>query len=270
MIVNVAVIIPAYNKFEMTRECVEETIKNAGMKCKVFVIDDHSDKPFGDIHNAKVVRLKGRSGFSKAVNVGLRIALRGDYDHFLLLNNDTLPDIDFLKHLVDFQKANPLAGIVSSVRITPRDTYMEAGLGADLTTGEVWCSSEGFSEAMQGVWAPFCSVLISRTCLEAVGLLDEKMINFCSDNDYCLRAIFMGFGVFLEPKSKVFHKQNQTVGELGLSPADDQITFARKWFGPALNEILNIIPLDKRTNKFGMVGFKTEVREDLKELIQKP
>jgi len=271
------IIIPMHGQNHLTDECIAWTRDRAGIKHKILVVDDCSPDPYqskwSDVH---VLRLKRHSGFTKAVNVGLRAIRNSGYEAVCLLNNDTVPQENFLKALVLFARATPQAGIIGASRIGNREPYLEAGLGADLTTGEVWCTNnqDDFNEPMQGIWIPFCCVLLTEACVESVGLLDEKLINHCSDNDYCLRAIFMDFAVILEPKSKVFHHQSVTINSLSIQPYDDQITFARKWFGVAMNEILEKMPINKPLNKWGRIGFKTETRggEELnpEPLIIKP
>lgn len=232
---KVSVVIPVNGASELTDRCIESVKKNAGIEHEILVVDDCSKEPYKN-EGVAVVRLKEHSGVTKALNVGLR-TLRLNYDYVLLLNNDTLPQPGFLKALVDCAESDASIGVVGSTRINSWEPYREAGAGMDLTTGLVHYvkDPEQWKEPIQCIWVPFCSVLLSRACVEYTGLLDEKMVTFNSDNDFCLRAIFMGFCVVVEPKSKVFHYQSYTVKALGLEPYDDQITFAKKWFGPAQN-----------------------------------
>ena len=149
--------------------------------------------------------------------------MRLNYDYVLLLNNDTIPQPDFLKNLVECAESDKGIGIVASTRINSWDPYREAGPGMDLTTGLVRYekSPDDWKGPIQCIWTPFCSVLFSRACVEYVGLLDEKLINHCQDNDYCLRAVFMGFGIVVEPRSKVFHYQSVTIHSLNIEPYDE-------------------------------------------------
>ena len=265
---KVWVIIPMHNFAELTDECVDYVKKHAGIEHEILVVDDCSKKAYKN-DKVKVARLKQHSGFSKAINFGLRL-LQLNYDYVCILNNDTLPEPNFLKHMVETAKKDPQIGIVGASRIMGYDPYKVSMWGTDLTTGQVACSLEDLAEPSQAIWIPFCCVLFSQACVQAVGLLDEKMINHCSDNDYCLRALFMDFAVVHEPKAKVFHYQSKTVESLGLEPYDDQITFARKWFGVAMNEILKKIPINEPLGKWGEIGFKYTTKEQEVSGIIKP
>ena len=260
--VNIKVIIPMFGFGELTDRCIDACKKNAGIEHDILVVDDCSETPYEN-PNAATIRIKERSGCTKALNIGLR-ALRLNYDYVLLLNNDTIPQPDFLKNLVECAESDKGIGIVGSTRITCWNPYREAGPGMDLTTGLVRyvTSPNDWEGPIHCIWMTFCSVLFSRALVEYAGLLDEKLINHCQDNDYCLRSIFMGFANVVEPHSKVFHYQSVTIHSLNITPYDDQITFARKWFAPAMNEILNVIPINYEMKKYGIMGFRYEIKDD--------
>ena len=59
-------------------------------------------------------------------------------------------------------------------------------------------------------WVTFASVLIRREVFEQIGLLDEKMVNYYSDSDFCYRARYAGFKVIYEPTFVVLHKIGQS------------------------------------------------------------
>ena len=52
-----------------------------------------------------------------------------------------------------------------------------------------------FDRSSLEVWVTFACVFITRECLEMVGLLDERMLHFYSDTDYCLRVWMAGLEV---------------------------------------------------------------------------
>ena len=258
---KVVVLIPMFNHADLTDKCVEYVLKNAGIPVRIVVIDDGSERPYSN-SLTETIRIPNNSGFTKAVNEGLR-ALRLDYDYVLVLNNDAEGQPDFVKSLVELAESDKRIGVVGSTRIGSWEPYREAAGGADLTTGLVYASQEkdAFKEPVQCVWFPFCSVLLSKDCVEMTWLLDEKMRNHNSDNDYCLRAIFQEFAVVVEPKSKVFHHQSCTWLPMGITPYADQKIFASKWFGAAMNEILGAIPINQQMGKWGKLEFHYEEKE---------
>src|SRR3990167_5670629 len=140
---KICVLIPMYGKKELTEKCVEMTIENAGIEdYDILVVDDGSPEPFKykqEIDTkvrVAVLRLSENSGFTNAVNQG--ILWCGDmYEYIHLLNNDTEPEKDFLKHLLDAMEENRVIGIASSSRLHKREdgsVYVE-NHGLDLVRG---------------------------------------------------------------------------------------------------------------------------------------
>lgn len=258
---KVVVLIPMFNHAEMTKKCIQLCKENAGIEHEILVVDDGSSEPFDSV-DAKIIKINHNGGFTKAVNTGLR-ALELDYDYICILNNDTEPQKDFLKIMVEDMERSKAIGIVSAARVHNAEEFMMQTSGADLTTGEVYVSKdESQKDILMTVFVPFCCVTLSKHCVQTIGLLDERMVNHCSDNDYCLRAVLMDIGVVVDTAARVKHYQSVTIHEKGILPYDDQKTFAAKWFGPMMNEILALVPINRELNKWGQIGFKYEVREE--------
>lgn len=264
---KIVVMIPMYNHGEMTKECIRLCKENAGIEHDILVIDDGSIEPFDSV-DAKTIKINRNSGFTKAVNTGLR-ALELQYDYVCILNNDTIPQKDFLKILVEDMEADKQVGIASAARVNNVEEFTMHLDGADLTTGEVWVSKDkDQNEIHCAVFVPFCCVVFSKECVQMVGLLDERMKNHCSDNDYCLRAVLMNFKIIVDTASRVIHYQSVTIKENNIYPDEDQKTFAARHFGVMMNEILSVIPVNKKLNKWGQLGFRYEEKKEEKPMIE--
>jgi GT2 family glycosyltransferase len=267
--VKVAVIIPMFNNNKMTEECIQHCKRNAGIEHEILVVDDGSVEPFDSV-DSKTIRLTTNGGFTRAVNSGLR-ALKLDYDYVCILNNDTIPQENFLKILVDDMEEDKSIGIASSALLQNREDgeFVMHVEGCDLMTGEIFVFKEkDHIEKRMAVFIPFTCVVFSRKLVEYIGLLDERMKNHCSDNDYCVRAVMHDFGVMCDTASRVVHYQSVTVKQLGLGPDADQKVFIAKHFGPMMNEILSILPVNKQMNRWGRIGFRYETPEPEKSLIE--
>lgn len=252
----------------MTEECIQHCRKNAGIEHDILVVDDCSDEPFSST-GCQTYRMDTQSGFTKAVNAGLR-ALRLNYDYVCILNNDTIPQKDFLKILVDDLEEDRSLGIASSALVQNREDgeFVMHVEGCDLMTGEIFVFKErDHIEKRMAVFIPFTCVVLSRKLVEDIGLLDERMKNHCSDNDYCLRAVMHNFGVMCDTASRVIHYQSVTVKEHKIGPDEDQRVFAAKHFGVMMNEILSILPVNKQLNRWGRMGFRYETPEPEKSPI---
>jgi len=255
---NVCVVIPMYGKSEYTDKCVEYTMKNAGVPADILVVDDGSPKPYTTKENVTVLRIEKNSGFTNAVNQGILWALKRDYDHVLLLNNDTEPENDFLKHLVDSMD-DPTVGISCSVRRHPKKKGESIELcGSDLIRGFQYFTEESKlpKDPIPCNWVPLCSGLLRVSMIREIGLLDKRMRNHCSDTEYCFRAKFAEWKVMLVPKSIVVHHLSVTTTANGVLVDDDQRLMLEKIAGLDYAKLMTAMPLDGEKKTWGRLNFE--------------
>ena len=263
---QVCVIIPMYGFPEETDKCVEFTRKNAGMDVDILVVDDGSLIPYVN-DEVSVLRIEKNSGYTNATNQGI-LWCSDRYKYVHLLNNDTEPFPDFILELYKVAEANPTFAVVASVRMsTKNNTAMKDGVevitdrelfGADLIRGyQLFVDSDFENEFLQCIWVPVCSALIPMEAIRYVGLLDRRMRNHCSDNDWCLRARVLGWEIVVVPKSKVLHERELTTRHLKLQPYDDQKLMLEKLSGLSYQKFMSEIPLDRERNIWGKIDFMT-------------
>jgi GT2 family glycosyltransferase len=148
-------------------------------------------------------------GFAKANNQGLRRA-RGDW--IVLLNPDTVVTRDWLHRLVK------CAGSLAEIGIVTPKLLRQDGRTID-STGHVFDFRTGYSsdrgsgnpdvgQYEDEAFVPSCCfacAAIRREVFDRIGFLDEKMILYFEDVDYCIRARIAGWKVVYCPNSVVFH-----------------------------------------------------------------
>jgi len=102
---NLFVIILNFNNQKVIIPCLESLIK-AYSKINIIIVDNASiDNSLQCIDSLKYGRLKiikneRNLGFAKAVNKGIKLALKQGAEEVLLLNPDTLPGRGFLEPLL--------------------------------------------------------------------------------------------------------------------------------------------------------------------------
>jgi GT2 family glycosyltransferase len=147
-------------------------------------------------------------GFAAANNVGIRKA-RGDW--IVLLNPDTIVTGNWLEELV--KCGTPMKiGIVGPklVRFDQR-TIDSAGLSFNFKTGLSF--DRGSDETDLGQFdtvepvtcLSFACAAVKREVIDTIGLLDEKMVLYFDDIDYCVRARIAGWNVLYCPNGVVLH-----------------------------------------------------------------
>ena len=260
---EVCVIIPAYNMATLTKKCVELVKENAGMEVDILVVDDGSITPYVD-DSINVLRLDKNSGYTNATNQG--ILWCGDrYKYVHLLNNDIVPEMDFIKHLYDFMEKEPVAGIASSTRITiSNGKKMNELYGVDLVRGfQAIADNYGDDFEYTCDWVPVCSSLVRMETIRYVGLLDRQFINHCSDSDYCIRVNQAGWNVFVVSGSKVVHEHQATVNAHKVEPYADQKRFIAKLAGLKQQELFSRLPFDYEQDTWGKLTFELYKKDSI-------
>ena len=257
---NVCVIIPMYNFNGMTTTAIDFCIKNAGIEHDIIVVDDYSIHPFED-SRVKVLRNDKNMGFTYSINRGI-LECDNKYDYIMILNNDTEAYPDFLKNLVTAMEAYPIVGIAGSTRYVPKNGAGTYELyGADWIRGCSNLSDKQLDGVIECCWVTFCCVLLRNSVIREIGLLDKRMRNYCSDNDYCARVVQAGYKVIVVNNSVVLHYRGTTITdhEEILKPfiKSDQKVFLEKLSGLQWQKLLMQLPLDVAQNIWGRLSFDT-------------
>lgn len=135
---------------------------------------------------------KGNSGFTFAVNQGLKLATK---DFIAIVNSDTRLEHGQLDNLC-------VKGITTSPVITSQPTI------------------KGFAGSF---------FVIPRKVLEKTGDFDEEMVVYCSDEDYKRRLKEIGIKSKTVESVRVYHHVAQTVGEARCGIEADKKVYEKKY-----------------------------------------
>jgi GT2 family glycosyltransferase len=170
---------------------------------------------FTNLHsNHKLILIKNEvnSGFSEGNNLGINFSLQFlNSNHILLLNNDTVVERNFLNELVKFVDMDPEIGIVGPMvnYYDKPDKTAYIGHNVNLCNGRI---SDPYSIDLNPTksvpidYVVGCGLLIKRSVVEDIGLLDPNYFLYYEDVDWCLRARKHGYKIFYVSKSKIWHK----------------------------------------------------------------
>ena len=188
----------------------------------------------------------------------------------MLLDDDTEVHPDCIEKLLDAMKRDVSIGIIGTCPVTSRVEPFERGgsMMADLLGGHTLAYQNDAPLLYSTVAVQSHGILLRRSMIENIGLLDERFINYCADGDYCLRAKMAGYKVCYLNQAMLIHKAHQTVTRVKCTLLYDQMYFVYKWFGGQLNGLLQKIPLDKELGITGKMDLiiegKTENMEKFK------
>ncbi len=225
---TVDIIIPIYNSYEYTKECIDSVYKNTDLPYHLYLINDGSTdtnvlellkdlqaavKP-NNLQLLEVIHQKQQEGFVRSVNRGLKRSK----NHAVLLNSDTVVPKKWLSRIVfPILSNNTIASVTpfsnnadlcSFPSIQQKNSIMES-IHVDIVD-EVFLKygTSQFIEIPTGVG--FCMAL-NRHVIEEIGMFDEGFgLGYGEENDWCMRARKAGYKNVLIPNLYVFHHGGTT------------------------------------------------------------
>jgi GT2 family glycosyltransferase len=262
---TIPIVIGNYNKNDLTQKCVDSIEATADHPYEIVQVNNGCD--VNRTVSKHCLNYDEPLGFTRAYNEGMVYALNNipDWDKLLICNNDVTFEEPWLKELSDLMDSEPKIAIVSPCCYLgeDRDRIM-IPVHSDILGGHQPMENKYLlkDEIIRvNTIQAFCA-LLSRDFLTRYGLLDESMVNFCSDQDMCLRAGLAGWAKIITQKVRVVHALNATINSKATEGYKeilhkDQSQLLLKWSGNYLNEILKKVPLfqDKKNMTMHIMCF---------------
>ena len=246
---TVSIVIPVHNEVHYTLNCLEQLSKTLpkNFRGEIIVIDDASSdetpailETFASKDNrVKVLRNPENAGFIESCN---RAAKEATGEILVFLNNDTLPQPNWLPPLLRVLEEKPDAGAVGGKLIYPDGTLQEAG-GVIFSDGS-GCNFGKYDKAadaplysfLRGV--DYCSGALLATprkmFLELGGFDTRFKPAYYEDADYCFTLRAKGYRAYYQPESVIVHFEGASSGTdvtVGIKSyqAANRIKFVEKW-----------------------------------------
>jgi GT2 family glycosyltransferase len=243
IIMKLLVVVLCYRVVDLTIDCLRSLSKEIGRVpgTRVGVLENGTggdaaerlkkaieDHDWGSWADLTVVY--PNLGFTGGNNHLIRPALASAEppDYVLFLNADTIVKEYALDNLIKFMDSHPQAGIAGSQLLSP-DGVVQAspfrflGIATELDRGlrlgvvskvlSRWSAVPPTPTSACAVeWVSGASMILRRTMLEEIGLLDEGLYTYFDDVDICLRARRAGWETWYVPESKVIHLEGAATG----------------------------------------------------------
>ena len=240
---DVSIIIPVYNQFAYTYNCLRSILDNSlGVKYEVIIADDVSDDDTTRLseiaENIKIVRNAENLRFLRNCNNAAKHA-HGKY--ILFLNNDTQVQSGWLSSLVELIERDKTIGMVGSRLVYPDGSLQEAG-GIIWGDGHAWNYGNGnnpllpeFNYVKEVDYISGASIMIRKSLWEEIGGFDELFAPaYCEDSDLAFEVRKHGYKVVYQPQSIVVHfegKSNGTDTSTGIKKyqVENAVKLANKW-----------------------------------------
>jgi len=265
---SVAIIVLNYNNEEDTIDCIKSLKFVSYNNFKIFLVDNGSEKESVDrlkqgleqvnvseFKNFELLDIYPNVGFSGGNNVGIRKALKENFDYILLLNNDTTVEPNFLDEIVKVAESDKKIGVVGpKIYFHPNMIEDDEDI-VDCTNEEVinhpsdlikeknkkkkplliWYGGGDFSwfgggkhlryeeieknpnetKIEKSKYVTGCAFLIKKGVIDKVGVMPEDFFLYYEDTDWSLSVREAGFSLVYAPASKIYHKVSRTTKKLG-------------------------------------------------------
>ncbi len=229
LIPKVTVIIPHYNGEKILRRCLKSLHNTSFDNFKILIVDNGSCD--NSIHmveteypDVDIIQSKKNLGYAGGCNLGIKSC---DSKYVVLLNNDTKVEPDWLELMLEaIELEDRIAAVqpkILSIQQTDRFDYCGAAggeidiFGYPFARGRIFYTLEKdygqYDTTREIFWATGAAVLLRRSVLENVGLLEEDFFAHMEEIDLNWRMHLAGYKVVSEPKAVVYHQTGGTLGE---------------------------------------------------------
>jgi GT2 family glycosyltransferase len=229
---SLSIVIVTYNVQSEVLACLRSIAADEGIApAEVVVVDNASEDGTPEAvrtsgMGVRVIDAGGNLGFSRANNLGIR-ATSGEY--VLLLNPDTVVSPGAIPGLVRALTRHPGAA-AAGPRLIDATGRAELSFGRGTgPLGELRQKVTGglyrhrfpvvrnvverqTREPGARAWVSGACVLLRRTDLEAVGLLDERFFMYMEDVDLCASLTTRGREILFVPDAEVVHFRGRSAG----------------------------------------------------------
>jgi GT2 family glycosyltransferase len=229
-----SIVIPTFNKLELTEKCLSSIFSNTKGEYEVIVIDNSSkDKTQNFLEKEKritAVLNKENLGFSKANNIGAKKA-KGDL--LIFLNNDTEVQKGWLEAISRIFEEETKVGAVGVKLLFPDGTIQHAGLAfsEDNIPRHLYYRDKAdlprVNKQREFKAVTAACIAIPKKVFKEVGGFDERYINGLEDVDLCLRIKEAGYRIVYQPKSVVIHHESVSPGRFDYNKHNSDLYMLR-------------------------------------------
>ena len=276
---DLSIVIVNWNTRELLAQCLESLVashdvqipgpakqpeihRHSPITTEVRVVDNASTDGSAAMIRARfpwvwLVENRENVGFARANNQAIRESV-GRY--VLLLNSDTEVKSGALETLVRFADAHPQVAAVGPRLLNPDGSLQGSCHPAPTLAGEVWrlfhldalwpyalypmseweLDTPRRVDVIQGA-----CLLLRRTALDQIGLLDEDYFMYSEEVDLCQRLRRAGLSLYWVPESQVVHhggrSTQQVAAEMFLQLYQSKLLYFRKHHGWPAAQLYKVI-----------------------------
>jgi len=221
---KIGVVVVTFNARDSIGICLSSLQREISAGDSILVIDNASQDETASLVRKQFPKMRlilndNNSGFSKAVNQGIKALLKAGCEYILLLNPDTKMEHNSLSAMIETLAADPKRAVVQPLLTLMSDPKKintwgneyrgfgivslgghgrAVGTGRDLSVPEL-------SADRQIDYASGACMLVRASVFKEIGLLDEGFFLYFEDTEFSDRVKRAGYEIWLSAGSRVQH-----------------------------------------------------------------
>ncbi len=226
---KIDIIIVNHNSTDYLLKCIHSIydVLEKEIAVSIYVVDNASEDNIERLSQkfpqVSLLKNKVDIGFARAVNYYIS---RTSAPYIMLLNPDTLVEKSFFASILKFMEENPSVGVFGpkileengqvqgSARSFPtpmtalfgRNTFMSKFFPNNrMTSKNVLTNRIDGEKKMEVDWVSGACMILRRSAIKEVGLMDEKFFLYWEDADLCKRMSEKGWRVVYSPNASIMH-----------------------------------------------------------------
>ena len=224
---SVSIVIPHWNNVDVLSECLESISATNFENFETIVVDNaSSDNSVSWVRsnypNVKLIENDKNYGYAGGCNIGAEAA-SGDF--LIFLNNDTVQEKDWISNLIKTINSDDKIAAVQPKILNYYDRNVFDYAGGSGGHMDIYCfpfargrifsfqeNDEGqYNNKEKCFWSSGTCFMVRRELFQKAGGFDESFFAHMEEIDLCWRLYAMGFEVWVEPDSVVYHKNALTL-----------------------------------------------------------
>lgn len=219
-----AIVLVTYNGWQMTRECLLRLFAQTHRDFRIIVVDNASSdgtpqKIAQEFPLVQCIALLQNVGFGAANNIGVEHVLPNEY--VLLLNNDTLPNADFLERICAHKSVLENQGVYAPKALN-RDGSLQVSYYHDISLlrfltlafktenqAKVYLHGKlrhsDFADLNEVDWTSAICWCMSLQTWHKVGGFDKRIFMYYEDVDFAWRARALGVRFYIAIQDSLVH-----------------------------------------------------------------
>lgn len=206
------------NRREDTLKCLSSLAQSTYQNKRTLVLDVNSNDGIADGIRADypevmMIELQTNQGYAGNNNIGIEYAIANGADWIYILNEDTIQSVDCIARLVEVGESDSKIGILGPMVYHADEPGVIQSAGGKMDRnfrtrhiGQNESDLGQYSQVHPVEWISGCGMLVRRSMIEQIGLLDVRYFLYNEEVEWCIRAREAGWKIMHVPQAKLWHK----------------------------------------------------------------